>query len=194
MGSSAICEMIRQASFGWESVASFYRADICKNIEFPEHITYGEDLFFKYSFFRESNRQDDVHVYQPLQKYHYRVRKESAVGSLSVAKKQDDLWVMRKIMEEQPGKIAELVYYRAYLPVLIIHSIQGGVSDSIEDKRLSIEMKSELKEAFSMVMRGSAASLSLKLKFFLSMLPAHLAYDGFCFYKWVMQFKRKWLV
>lgn len=189
-GSGAICEMIKQVSFGWEAVASFYRADICKKIGFPEHIVYGEDLFFKYSFFKEAGSGDGVHVYEPLQKYHYRVRGESAVSSLSILKKQDDLQVMRKIMEEQPGEIADLVYFRAYLPVLILHTIQGGVSDLVEDRRLAAEMKKELRSAFSKVMHGNAAPSSVKLKLAVSMLPPHLAHGAYCFYKWMSQ-KRK---
>ena len=190
-GSSAIFEMIKQAHFGWEAVASFYRADLCRKVQFPEHIVYGEDLYFKYSFFKECNSSDDVHIYVPLQKYHYRVRGESAVGSLSIVKKQDDLQVIRKIMTEQPGEISELAYYRAYLPVLILHCIQGGVSGSAEERKLSAEMKKELRAALSKVMYGKAAPLSVKLKLLVAMLPSQAAYSVFCFYKWMGSFKRK---
>ena len=167
----ALWEMFSKKHFSWEPVACFYQTVVCKNITFDESICYGEDLLFKYNFIKKA---DNNIVYASLQKYHYVFRKDSACNSYNLEKKIDDLQVLRFIIEQEENDFGRMIYRREYLPRLIRYYKIGRKSNAYKEKKISEDLKTEIKTIWRNVIVDSEIDLKLKIKFLIAKILTYV--------------------
>lgn len=162
----AILSMVKGRLFNWSSFATFYKNDIVKKVKFDEGIVYTEDLIYKYNILKVC--KDEI-MYVPLNKYHYVMRKCSAVRSYSIHKKKDCLKAFKYVMEKEDNEIANVLINKQYLPQLIRFHRDSILQDG--DTDLEREFKEEILSVLKNNLFSSNIKIKLKLKMLRSLLP-----------------------
>lgn len=161
-------EMANGYHYGWEPVASFYKATACKKVRFNTEIVYGEDLLFRYEF---TKANDGLYIYQYLPKYHYYTRANSAVNSYAIYKKVDDLRVLEFIMPNVNELTRKILYQKDYLTRMITYYRLSKASSDKRDLAVSRELFKKIKKEYTSVVFDSGISISLKMKMTACFLP-----------------------
>lgn len=165
---SAVRELCVQKKFGWAPFAAFYRKDLAQKCEFPIDICFGEDFLYKYQCIKMS---DSPIAYIAMNKYHYVCHSSSATKSYSILRKRDDLKVIKFIMDEEGGRIKDILYYKEYLPRMINYALIGCASKERKEREQGETYRAELLANTINIFFLGKLNLNAKIKFLMLLLP-----------------------
>ena len=167
----ALYELFLAKMICWGVVSTFFRVADINEFKFCSQVEFAEDFFFKYKAIKSCNGK---FLYMPLCKYNYMIRTDSSVNSYSVKRRSQDLKVIKNIMNCEPKQYGDILYYKQYLPRLSAYAIQGWLSNDIDDQKVAIMAKNELKDSFLKLLISKKVSVKTKLKVVISFLPTSL--------------------
>ncbi|WP_329758281.1 glycosyltransferase family 2 protein [Allisonella histaminiformans] len=168
MAEEAFFEMVDGSRFGWEPVASFYKAFGCKKVRFDRHIVFGEDLLFRFQY---TQANEGLYIYQYLPKYHYFMRMDSAVNSYAIYKKIDDMKVIEQIMAETNEKTRHLLLVKEYIPRLIHYYVLGSQSNDCRDNIVAKELQNKIRDNIWCYCGLDTLGSFMKLKLIICLFP-----------------------
>lgn len=137
----ALLQLAKNEYYDWCPFATFYEANECKKLNFDGNIVFGEDLLFKYNFIKSAKSKI---IYQPLYKYFYLFRNNSAVNSYSLRKRVDDIKVLEYIIRNENNEVGSLFYKKKYLPQLVHYSVMACFSKLMDDKIIGKEINKKI--------------------------------------------------
>lgn len=176
----ALLKLCEKKEFGWTPFATFYKNNITQRVKFPKNVCFGEDLYYKYYSIKYAKNQI---IYFPCFKYHYVVQSTSATRAYNILKKSDDLKVLEQIINNENEFIADILYYKEYVPRELNYIMLGLCDAQRSEIELVKMLKKDIISKWWRLVLSNKLSIQTFVKMFIVLLPNSLISIAGKYYK-----------